>query len=41
MLYEQHPWTIDDDDLRVITFKYTVPSDLYETAPGMPAGDLE
>lgn len=40
ILFERQPWTISDEALRVISYKYTVPDDLYGTAAGVPAEDI-
>jgi hypothetical protein len=32
-LFERRPWSIEDDALQVISYKYTVPADLYEPSP--------
>jgi MrcB-like, N-terminal domain/Protein NO VEIN, C-terminal len=40
VLYERHPWKIDEDALRVISYRYDVPAALYEEGEGIAADDL-
>jgi len=39
-LFERQPWSISDDALHVISYKYEVPDDLYAPDGGVPAEDL-
>ncbi len=40
VLYERQPWEIDESALRVISYRYTVPGDLYAAGDGFEAEDL-
>ena len=40
VLYEQQPWKIEPTALRVISYRYTVPTELYTPGDGFDANDL-
>jgi hypothetical protein len=40
VLFERQPWTISDEALQVISYKYTIPGDLYDPEDGFAAEDL-
>lgn len=40
VLYECQPWKIDDELLRAISYKYTVPTETYGPGAGIEADDL-
>jgi hypothetical protein len=40
ILFELRPWSISDDALTVISYKYAVPEDIYDPSNGVAAEDV-
>lgn len=39
VLFERRPWSISDDALRVVSYRYTTPNDLFDPSNGFEAED--